>query len=45
MLPEWALLVSMERFTLNRSDAIQRLITQAEAADAQKYPFDLDLDL
>lgn len=42
-LPEWALLIFMEKFTLKRSDAIQQLTAQAQIAHEQKYPFDLDL--
>lgn len=42
LLPEWALLIFMEKFTLNRSDAIQQLTAQAQTAIAQKYPFYLD---
>lgn len=43
LLPEWALLIFMEKFSLNRSDAIQQLTAQARTKDSQKYPFDLDL--
>lgn len=41
MLPEWALLIFMDKFSLDRAKAIMQLTDQARVKDAQKYPFEL----
>lgn len=41
MLPEWALQIFMDKFSLDRADAIKQLTDQACVKNAQKYPFDL----
>lgn len=42
MLPEWALQIFMDKFSLSRDDAMKQLTDQARVKDAQKYPLDLD---
>lgn len=43
MLPEWGLLIFMEKFCFNRGDAIKQLEDQNRARVAKKHPLNLEL--
>lgn len=45
MLPEWALLIFMDTFTLNRAEATKQLTDQNLVSLRQDYPLDLGGDI
>lgn len=44
LLPEWALLLFMDKFELNRTDAVKQLNDQERIKLDKDFPLDLDSD-